>query len=173
MQMLYGIDKITPAQTVPSEQYEPAVWMVQVKAVGEDGRLLDEKTLKMESSETSVSNGKLLGDMGLSQVQDIVRINFGGEACGIPNNYYYFAWTGSKFLSLPGKMEVGDAGVYYHGETFIFPKETGGQPGKIIKLSEEGEADEEKVDKEGNPIFKVKKTREVYTWDGSRAVLVR
>ena len=66
-------------------------------------------------------------------------------------------------------MEVGDAGVFYHTETLLFPKEKGGQPGKIIKLSEEGEADEEKVDKKGEPIFKVKKSREVYLWDGASA----
>lgn len=166
---LYGIEKLTAAKNNTDEDFVPAVWYIHVKAVDAKGNILDEKEVTMNGMETSVSSGKLLGDMGLKNTEDIIRINFGGEACGIPTYYFYFGWTGSKFLSLPGKMEVGDAGVFYHTETFLFPKEQGGQPDKIIKLTEEAEAEDDKVDKNGEPIFKVKKSREVYTWDGLKA----
>lgn len=166
---LYGIEKLTAAINNTDEDFVPAVWYIHVKAIDSKGNILDEKEVTMNGMETSVSGGKLLGDMGLKNTEDIIRINFGGEACGIPTNYYYFGWTGSKLLPLPEKMEVSDAGVFYHTETFLFPKEQGGQPDKILKLTEEGEAEEEKVDKNGGPIFKVKKSREVYTWDGVKA----
>jgi hypothetical protein len=166
---LYGIEKLTAAKNNTDEDFVPAVWYIHVKAVDNKGNILDEKEVTMDGMETSVSGGKLLGDMGLKNTEDIVRINFGGEACGIPTYYYYFGWTGSKFLSLPGKMGVGDAGVFSHSETFLFPKEQGGQPDTIIKLTVEEEAEEDKVDKNGEPVFKVKKSREIYTWDGEKA----
>lgn len=170
---LYGIEKLTAARNNLNEDFVPAIWFIRVKAIDNRGNILDEKEVKMDGVETSVSDGKLLGNMGLDNTEDVVRINFGGEACGIPTNYYYFGWTGSKFLSLPGKMEVGDAGVFYHTETFLFPKEQGGQPGKIIKLTEEGESDGEKVDKHGEPVFKIKKSRVVYVWNGKQAVKIK
>lgn len=166
---LYGIEKLTASKNNTDEDFVPAVWYIHVKAIDSKGNILDEKEATMNGMETSVSSGKLLGDMGLKNTKDIIRINFGGEACGIPTYYYYFGWTGSKFLSLPGKMEVSDAGVFYHTETFLFPKEQGGQPDKILKLTEDAEAEDDKVDKNGEPIFKVKKSREVYTWDGAKA----
>jgi hypothetical protein len=166
---LYGIERLSAERNIEGQDFVSAVWYIHVKAIDNKGNILDEKEVTMDGMETSVSGGKLLGDMGLKNTEDIIRINFGGEACGIPTYYYYFGWTGSKFLSLPGKMEVGDAGVFYHTETFLFPKEQGGQPDKILKLTEEAEADDDKVDKKGEPIFKVKKSREVYTWDGVKA----
>lgn len=166
---LYGIEKLTAAKNNTDEDFVPAVWYIHVKAIDNNGNIVDEKEVTMDGMETSVSSGKLLGDMGLKNTEDIIRINFGGEACGIPTYYFYFGWTGNKLLPLPGKMEVGDAGVFYHTETFLFPKEQGGQPDKIIKLTEEAEAEDDKVDKNGEPIFKVKKFREVYTWDGAKA----
>lgn len=165
---LYGLERIETPVLKTEEDYQPSVWYFRVKALDGDRKLLAEKEDKMTAVETSVTSGKLLGNMGLANTSNIVRISFGGEACGIPEYYYYFGWTGSQFLSLPGKMGVGDAGVFYHSETLLFPKEPGGQAGKIIRLSEEGEAQEEN-DKNGEPVFKVKKTREVYLWDGSKA----
>ncbi len=163
---LYGIEKIAAAK----DEYGPVMWHIKAKAVAANGHLLDEQEWKMDGREMAATEGKLLGDLGLSNTEDILRISFGGEACGVPTHYFYFGWTGNKLLPLPGKMGVSDAGVYYHSETFLFPKESGGQPDKIIKLTEEGEADEEKVDKDGAPVFKIKKSRQVWLWNGNKAV---
>jgi len=165
---LYGLDWISPARA-KDDDYQPAIWHIKAKALDPELQLLDEKEFVVKALETSVTEAKLLGDMGLEGTIDIWRIQFGGEACGIPTDYFYFGWTGRQLLALPGKSEVGDAGVFYHSETLLFPKEPGGQPGRIIRLAEEGEADEEKTDPNGEPVFKVKKTREVYTWDGRQA----
>lgn len=170
---LYGIEKLTAAKNNTDEDFVPAVWYIHVKAIDNNGSIMDEKEVIMNGLETSVSSGKLLGDMGLKHTEDIIRINFGGEACGIPTYYFYFGWTGNKLLPLPGKMEVGDAGVFYHTETFLFPKEQGGQPDRILKLTEEGESEDDKVDKNGEPVLKLKKSRTVWLWNGRKAVKVK
>lgn len=171
VRFLYGLEQVIPPGDNPEDKdFEPERWLIRLKALDTKGDILDEQEWKTPSPETSATSGKLLGDMGLKNTSDIVRIQFGGEACGIPTYYYYYGWTGSKLLPLPGKMEVGDANVYYYHDTFLFPSEPGGQPDKIIKLSEEGEA-LDKVKKNGEAIYKVKKSREVYLWNGTRAVL--
>lgn len=166
---LYGIDRIVAAGT--GDDYTPAVWHISVKALDSTGLLLDKTAFTVQGVDVAVSTGKLLGSLGLKHAKDILRLLFGGEACGIPTNYYYFAWTGSRFLPLPGKMEVSDAGVFYHTETLLFPGEPGGQADKLILLTEEGEEQEGKADKEGNPVFKVRHSRRVYLWDGEKATL--
>jgi len=165
---LYGIENIV-ATAETDDYYIPLTWHLKVKALSPSSELISESEWKMDGPEVAATGGKLLGDMGLKNTTDIVRIYFGGEACGVPTNYFYFGWTGDKLLPLPGKMEVGDAGVYYHEETFLFPSEQGGQPDKIIKLTTESEA-EEKTDKNGEPIFKTTKSKEVFIWDGKKAV---
>lgn len=165
---LYGIDWIQPS--ADKDNAFATVWHVVVKVLNSQLQVLHERKLPLKGPEASVSAGKLLGDMGLQNLKDIFRINFGGEACGIPTYYYYYGWNGQALLDLPGKMEVGDAGVFYHTETLLFPKEQGGKPGNIIRLTVEAEADEDgKVDKNGEPVFKEKRSREVYRWDGLKA----
>lgn len=169
---LYGIDRIV-AKGVEADGYQPpGDWNIKAKAVEKSGRIIDEYEWAIKEPEITVTQGKLLGDMGLENIADILRLQFGGEACGIPTNYFYLGWTGNKFVALPGKTEVGDAGVYYHTETFLFPKEQGGMPGKIIKLTEEGEAGEQ-LDKNGDPIFKITKSRTVFKWDGKKAIKLK
>lgn len=164
---LYGIDQIQ--SSTDAEGNSIIVWHIAVKALDSQLQLLKERRKQFKNPEISMSAGKLLGDMGLQNLKDIFRIHFSGEACGVPTDYYYYGWNGQELLDLPGKMEVGDAGVYYHTETLLFPKEQGGKPGQIIRLSLEGENEEDKVDKNGDPVFKEKRWKEVYLWDGKTA----
>lgn len=167
---LYGLEQVIPGGNPEDKDFEPETWLIRLKVLDTAGKLLDQQEWKTPSPETSATSGKLLGDMGLKNTTDIVRIQFGGEACGVPTYYYYYGWTGKNLLPLPGKMQVGDAGVYYYHDTFLFPTESGGQPDRIIKLSEEGEALDNQ-DETKEPVYKIKKSREVYLWDGARAVL--
>lgn len=165
---LYGIDRVA---IKPGED-GGATLFVKLKAINTDNQTLSVKTWPLSSIEsTSFSEGKLLGNMGLEGVSDIVRVHFSGEACGIPDDYFYFGWNGTELLALPGKSQVGDAGIFYHTETLLFPTEQGGKPGQIIKLIEEAESTE-KMDKNGEPIMKKTNTRETFTWDGKKAVKI-
>ncbi|MVT09355.1 SH3 domain-containing protein [Chitinophaga tropicalis] len=138
---------------------------LRVKAIDANLRVLDMKEKAIDGESSASTEGKLLGDLGLENTKNILRIYFSGDACGLPTNYYYFGWTGTNFLELPGKMSVGDAGAYYHSETLLFPKEAGGQPGKIIRLTED-----EEVGEDGETVAKKTYSREVYLWDGRQAV---
>lgn len=164
---LYGIDRIEKEK---KDDYEYSKFVIQIKAADASGKIIDTKEFKTDGGEAAIyTEIKSLGNTKLANLADVVRISFGGEACGIPTYYYYYGFTGSKLLILPGKYSVGDAGVFYHSETLLFPNESGGQPGKIIKLTEEEETLEEETE---NKKAKVKKTntKEVYSWDGQAAV---
>ncbi|RFM36944.1 hypothetical protein DXN04_05455 [Chitinophaga silvisoli] len=156
---IYGLEK----RTVLSETGETLT--VRIKALDKDHRILDMKEWTVPGGENARSSeSKLLGEMGLDSVKEIFRVNFSGDACGLPTDYYYFGWNGSQLLPLPGKTNTFDAGAFAYTETLIFPKEVGGQPGKVLKLivteeyGEDGETVENKTVK-----------KEVYTWDGNKA----
>lgn len=150
---VYGIEKIA-AQN----------WTVRIKAVDREHRTLDTKEWIVNEDNARSTESKLLGNMGLENVKEIFRLNFSGEACGIPTDYYYFGWNGTKLLQLPGKSNTSDAGAFAYTETLIFPKEPGGQPGKILKIMSTETYAEDAV-----TIESKKTEREVYTWDGAKA----
>ena len=158
---LYGIDKV---KTDASVKY-----FIQVKAVDQRSKILDIEEFSVPGSVYAISTeSKILSDMGLEKLESILRISFSGdsgEARGIPTNYYYFGWTGTQFLSLPGKSVVSEAGIFYYGDTLLYPKETGGEPGKIIKITLDGETCED-----GRKIINRNNSREVYVWYGQKAV---
>jgi len=155
---IYGIDKLQKGEF-------NVEYIVRLKAV-RNNQVLDMKEWKVRGAEyASSSDGKLFDDMGLENIQTIVRIYFSGDACAIPTDYYYFGWTGNSFAVLPGRSNESDAGAYNSQEMILFPKEAGGQPGRIIKLS--------KVDTYGDDMETVEKTttkKETYIWDGKTAI---
>jgi hypothetical protein len=100
-------------------------------------------------------------------LQNIYRISFSGEACGIPTFHYYFGWNGSKLLMLPEKMNVADADVFYHSEEFVFPSEKGGKPDMIVKKIEDAELIEE-----SDQVYNMSNEEEYYKWNGEKATLI-
>ncbi len=156
---VYGLEK----RTVLSATEE--MLTVRIKALDQAHRILDMKEWTVNGGENARSTqSKLLGEMGLENVKEIFRINFSGDACGLPTDYYYFGWNGSKLLPLPGKSNTFDAGAFAYTETLIFPKEVGGQPGKIMKLMVT-----EQYGEDGETIESKKVEKETYTWDGTKA----
>lgn len=166
LQFLYGLDHSLPDK----DKEMPGTWYARVKALDSSNKVLDSKTWQLASGEAlSFTEGKVLGGMGLDSLQAIVRVYFSGEACAIPDDYYYFGWNGTHLLSLPGKTDISDAGVFHHTEMLLFPSEKGGQPGKIIKLIEDEEVLDE-VDKQGKERTKTTRSRATYSWDGKTAI---
>jgi hypothetical protein len=162
VQFQYGIEKVIPGAT---KEDDPK-YLVILKALSPTHHILDKKEQVVAGGQFSISaEGKLLGNMGLDKLTTILRLCFSGEACGIPSDYYYFGWNGSKFLVLPQKSTIFDAGAIAHDETLLFPKETGGQAGKIIKVIKDEEFGED-----GETVVKRTIDREVFAWDGENAV---
>jgi hypothetical protein len=166
---IFGIDRLEKDAKRSEGEFTFYKYAVQLKAITGD-TLADQKEWKIDGGEFAVFTQMiLLGDTRLQNLQNVIRISSGGEACGIPTNYYYYGWTGQHFLPLPGKYSVGDAGVFYHTETLLFPHEKGGQPNKIIKLSEEEEVLQEETETQKEKVKK-SNSKEVYVWNGVKAI---
>lgn len=159
---MYGIDKLIPGAT----KEEDPKYVILLKALNSKHAVLDKKSVTVDGGQFAISaEGKLLGGMGLDKVSNIIRLYFSGEACGIPEVYYYYGWNGTKLLELPGKSSMFDAGAVAHTETLLFPKEPGGQPGKIIRQTLDEEFGED-----GETVAHKTSKREVYLWNGEKAV---
>ncbi len=153
-------------------EYDGEFFRISVKAINTENQILGEKSFSKELSESHFFQNSAISSWGLKDLNSIYRISFSGEACGIPTLHYYFGWNGKELLELPEKYDVGDAGVYYHTEEFIFPKEKGGQPNMIIKNIEEDEEVGEAKDS-SYTIHEVKKSSEFYSWDGKKFKLIK
>lgn len=142
------------------------MFLVKLKVV-QAGKLLATSSCYVFDGEgANFAESKVMSGLGLSNVQNIITLCFNGAACGVPSNYYYFAWmNGGRLVPLPERYTEGDAGAYYHDEAFTFPAEKNGQPDMIFWNMTEGEATE-KMDKNGEPVFKETKSTAKYSWDG-------
>lgn len=167
---VYGIEKVSSKIVEPG--YTPIKFTISLKAIN-NGIVIGSKEWTIDGGEsTSYVASKMLGNMGLKNMHEIFRINLGGEACGVPTNYYYHGWDGKRFYDLPGRYEVGDAGVFYHAETLLFPNEKGGKPGLIIKLMEEEELIQEETATQKEKFKKTHK-KELYAWNGEKAIKIK
>lgn len=165
---VYAMDR--RVDTTVRENGETTVFhkfIIKLKVVS-GGKLMGTVQWKIDDDEAAnFTGGKVMSGLGLSNVQNIVVVNFGGQACGVPDNFFYYAWTNdARLVPLPGRMNVGDAGAYHHEENFVFPAEKNGKPDMIIMNMEEEESTD-KTDKKGDTIFTSKKETAQYSWDGS------
>jgi hypothetical protein len=166
IKFVYGIERRADS-IIKKDNYTIRRFLVRLKAV-QDGRVVASQSFITYDDESANSSyGKIMSGMGLTNVQNMVVIEFSGEACGIPTYDYYFAFTKSnQLLRFPDKESMSDAGVVYHIENFTFPNEKNGKPDIILWSSQTEEATD-KVDKNGDAIMKVtEKKSAVYNWDG-------
>lgn len=143
------------------EREEMVQQQVSVIVLNAERKILTEKQFWRQVSGQSYYTCKLIGALGLKAVDNIFRMEFSGEACGIATNYFYYAWNGNELLELPGKTKVSDAGVYYYTENLLFPSEHKGKDDLIIKwIISEAMADEDEV-----VASEIEKKKEIYNWD--------
>lgn len=163
---IYGFDRYIP---VKGDHY--ASFSCAVKLIGPQQRLVARHPFSFGYTEQSATEIKGLNGMGLKGLRNIIRIGFLGEACAISSDYFYFGWNGSTFIPLPGAYRVSDAGVFYHSEQMLFPSEHKKAANIIYKMIEEGVSIEEGEGKE--MLYKIKKKKETYLWNGKGYVKVR
>lgn len=156
-QYIYGFDRLTESSD------EQNHFSTGVKILDANGDFLAEHTYRFTYSGQTFAQSKLLPAMGLQNVKQILRMEFLGEACGIPSEYYYMAWTGKQLIDLPSRYSVADAGIYYYDEKMLFPSEHGKNNQIIYKYIEEGEALDDNVE---NPNLKITKKQEEFQWSG-------
>ncbi len=130
------------------------------------GKIYQQLVLR-DVGEQSWFESKVLGGMGLTNVQAIFRVGFLGEACGVASTHYYYAWSAGKFVELPSKSSVGDAGVYYSGDKLLFPTEHKYGANLIVVETEEAET-EFVYFVEGIEVLEevIHKTQRWFRWDG-------
>ncbi|MGS2760961.1 SH3 domain-containing protein [Sinomicrobium sp. M5D2P9] len=119
---VYGIQRMDKSTNVWK-------WTLQLKAVRNTQMIAIEEWKDHHASRlyAEISGGK-----GLDNVTDILRISYGGEACGITHYDYFFTWNGYHFTPLPALISIPD-GDYSTWEEWIFPDDPNGQPGQLVK----------------------------------------
>lgn len=165
---VYSIESASLQKSVPD--FTETRLLISLKAIHKSEIIASKEWTVPADESTSFVQGKTLGNVGLQNLHEVFRLTFSGEACGVPSNYYYHGWDGKKLFDLPGKYTVGDAGVFYHWESLLFPNEKGGKPGYIIKLIEEEELVQEETATQKEK-FKKSNGSEVYIWNGEKAIL--
>jgi hypothetical protein len=168
IKFVYAIERRVDSIKVSGKERDTIRRFLVTLKVVQDGKVLVKSSVVTPDDESAnFSFAKVMSGMGLTSVQNIIVLTFGGEACGIPEYNYYIALTKSnQLVRLPDKMNVADAGVFNHAETFTFPNEKNGKPDMVIwnMITEEGT---EKIDKNGDLIFKtIEKKTANYMWDG-------
>lgn len=100
----------------------------------------------------------------LTNVNYIINVSIGGEACGIPTYVQYAFVKGDEMVGLPRISSTGDADIFYHEEKFKFPDAKSKTPNQFLQINEEGVArnpDSEHIIMDGyNQTIN-------YSWDGS------
>ena len=155
-------------------EYDAEFYRISVKAIDNKNEIIGEKSFAKQLSESNFFENSTVENWGLKNITDVYRISFSGQACGIPTYYFYFGWNGKSFQLFPEKYNVGDAGVFYHNEEFIFPNEKGGLANTIVKIITEAEnSDENSDDDIESYTFLVTKSKEYYSWDGKNFKLIK
>lgn len=115
------------------------------------------------------AGGCMVDQHGLSGVDNVIEIIFGGYACGITTTLNYFVWSDNKLQHMITTRAVSEASRYRYREILEFStkRSTGDL---IIKLIEVGRVDE---DKEIDSILEMdwKFKTELYRWNGKKMIL--
>ncbi|MBN9299067.1 MAG: hypothetical protein J0I41_18855 [Filimonas sp.] len=163
----YGANRIVTKDTILNkEKVTVQVMQMEIKVYQQGKKFTSLVYPLIYNGESfSFTESKLYDGKGLKDVERVLSIMFSGEACGVPTDTYYFGIRRNEIVPVISTTDIGDADVYYHTEELIFPSDKGGKPDIIAWNMEEGESTE-KADKKGNTIYKVKKDKKRYAWDG-------
>ncbi|ASW76434.1 hypothetical protein IQ37_05120 [Chryseobacterium piperi] len=134
--------------------------IASIKAV-EGNTLIDEVFFNTGSGEElSYGTFAVESNHQLKNVELTLKAMVSGEACGIASYDQYVLFKDKKLIALPQLMNVGDADIYYHSESFVFPNDKGGTSNTIVFKTEE-------MQKDDNDREKKKYSSKTYLWDGS------
>lgn len=100
---------------------------------------------------------------GIDSLTGILVLDHLAEACGYDGGDTYFYYDPENLEKMAHLVSVGDGGVYYRTERFIFPADEGGLERKVIFEAEEMSVIDEETEWE-----EIKTERRVYKWLGGR-----
>ncbi len=144
-------------------------YWTELKVLDKNKQLLDTESFAYLPSSQSFSYNEITAANGLANSQNIIRVSFSGEACGIYTFDYQFSWDGKQLQALPKTSSVSDAGIFYYTEELVFPNTHKKGKQIIVKRIEQGESESDINDETvSEVIYKVEKSEEIYEWDGSK-----
>ncbi|WP_158851030.1 SH3 domain-containing protein [Algibacter sp. L1A34] len=125
-------------------------------------RRLNEKTEVNESSSkliTSQFSIDLYDNKGIDNLENILFINYLGEACGIDGGGIFFFQTKTELKKVFEISQISDAGIYWFEENLIFPTDKKGVKGKVVYQKEIGNYEDEETN-----WIEIKKTSRELEW---------
>lgn len=155
-----------------SEEYELTYAIIRIDG---ESKKVHEQSFSYPLGDQSSFESKVLGNMGLSNLQQLFRVGFLGEACGVYTTYHYYGWNGSEFIELPTKNSMGDAGVFGYSENLLFPTEHKLGKDFIIIESTTTNIDYVQYKELEGKEFEVEETvkeTKIYHWNGKIAKLL-
>lgn len=157
-QYLFGFDRFITAGDDTSDYYR-----CDLKLLDRKGQLIQKYNFHYDYLDQGYFSSELLPNMGLKGLKNILKVEFSGEACGIPTEYYYVGWNGDDFVDLPKHYTVSDAGIFYYEETMLFPSQHKKGNNLVFKMIEEGVAEDTDLE---DAEMTITKRQETYVWDG-------
>ena len=156
---IYGLKRYPPSSEYSSQYYD-----TELKVFNNQMELIAKESFHAQVDGQTGVQAKVLPPMGLKNIQNIYRIAFLSEACGIPTLYYYYVWNGTKLIRFPDRMSVSDAGVFFIDEQILFPSEHQDDPSIIFKNRTVGENSD--IDDAQDPVYEETVNQQLYSWDG-------
>ncbi len=102
---------------------------------------------------------------GLENIQEIFTVATEYGACGYPNFEYTFLWNGEKLFDCPQTFSVSEAGLFNQYSYLVFPADSLGENGSILKITEANEYTEQ--ENSDNVIVEKDSTVIEYKWNAN------
>jgi hypothetical protein len=122
--------------------------------------IVNESDLELMTSSFSVY---MIHPKGIDSLTGILVLDHLAEACGYDGGDTFYYYDPERLEKMAHLISVGDGGVYYRTERFIFPTDEGGLERKVIFEGEEMYVIDEETEWE-----EIKTERRVYKWLGGR-----
>jgi Bacterial SH3 domain len=103
---------------------------------------------------------------GMEIISNIVYFSTQYDACGFPQHEFYALWDGTKITPMPVIASMAD-GAFYFTQSYKFPDEQDGSPGRIMLVEERGMPLEDENELGGDFVKKVREVK----WNGKQYIL--
>ena len=103
-----------------------------------------------------------MGDKGLSDIKNVIYLNYWSESCGMEGGGHYLFYDGKNLHDAMHLKHIGDGGIYYIIEELIFPDDTTGIDDRLIYTMES----EKVIDEDTNWKIGKSMSREIEWKDG-------
>jgi uncharacterized protein YgiM (DUF1202 family) len=161
VQFLFGIEKAGSNEL-----------FYTIKAI-KGNKEISKATFKGYSRITKQHTFEIISNKGLENVDDIINIHAYGEFCGDDSGQFVFFWSNSK-IQLAANLFSGFDAPSFYSESFVYPSETEGEKGFILKHIYSGEYSDDYVDDwNQSAVLLSEDSYTKYKWNGTQLIEVK